>query len=109
MPERVKMLTMREYVSSNGSTYFKGWLGDSVLVMTRDGKAQCSGNEVARWSIFVEEKPVPAAPSKGAPNTTIPAGVEVKKLPAQQPKTTKPVQRTVSGKQPATSSEPPPW
>jgi hypothetical protein len=53
---RVKLTELREYRSERtGNTYFSGYLGKARVVMLRDDRAECTGKEVARWSILLEE------------------------------------------------------
>ncbi|MCJ2065892.1 hypothetical protein MKK63_24755 [Methylobacterium sp. J-088] len=67
---RVKLTELREYRSERtGNTYFSGYLGKARVVMLRDDRAECTGKEVARWSVLLEE-PEPRegrdGPSSGA-------------------------------------------
>lgn len=53
---RVKLTELREYRSERtGNTYFSGYLGKARVVMLRDDRAECTGKEVARWSVLLEE------------------------------------------------------
>lgn len=53
---RVKLTELREYRSERtGNVYFAGYLGKARVVMLRDDRAECTGKEVARWSILLEE------------------------------------------------------
>ncbi|GJD94150.1 hypothetical protein [Methylobacterium iners] len=79
---RVKLLTLREYRSSEGRTYFRGWLGDAVVLVFRDDDATPEYGSVATWDAYVvPKKPKPSgdrpAPAAGArrrpsPNRPIP-------------------------------------
>lgn len=53
---RVKLTELREYRSERtGNTYFAGYLGRTRVVMLRDDRAECTGKEVARWNVLLEE------------------------------------------------------
>src|SRR4051794_19885921 len=78
MPEfqrqpQVRIADVREYVSANGKQYFTYYAGRAKYLLFRDDNAVCTGNEVARWALYVEEAPErstaakPAAYSKPAP------------------------------------------
>lgn len=63
---RVKLMELREYVSEcTGNTYFSGYLGKARVVVLRDDRAECTGKEVARWSVLLEE-PEPRADNRTA-------------------------------------------
>lgn len=58
---RVKLMELREYVSErSGKSYFSGYLGKTRVVILRDERAECTGKEVARWNMLLEE-PEPRA------------------------------------------------
>src|SRR5215211_7697403 len=48
---------MRQYTSRNGNTYLVGFMGKTKLVLLQDRDAECTGAEVARWTLHVEEAP----------------------------------------------------
>ncbi|GAB6842137.1 hypothetical protein HNR00_004019 [Methylorubrum rhodinum] len=52
---RIVLTELREYRSASGSTYFAGYLGKTRVVMLRDDRAECTGKEVARWNVLMEE------------------------------------------------------
>jgi hypothetical protein len=53
---RLVLTELREYRSERtGNTYFSGYLGKARVVMLRDERAQCTGKEVARWNVLLEE------------------------------------------------------
>lgn len=54
---KVRLAEMRQYRASNGKMYLTGYLGRVKLLLFRDDSAECSGNEVAKWSLFIEETP----------------------------------------------------
>lgn len=55
---RLKLTELREYQSDRtGRTYFAGYLGGNRIVMLRDDRAECTGKETARWTVFLEEAP----------------------------------------------------
>lgn len=47
----IPLVELREYRSASGSTYFSGYLGKARVVMLRDDRAECTGKEVARWTV----------------------------------------------------------
>ena len=53
---RLVLTELREYRSERtGNTYFSGYLGKARVVMLRDERAECTGKEVARWNVLLEE------------------------------------------------------
>ncbi len=53
---RLVLTELREYRSERtGATYFAGYLGKARVVMLRDDRAECTGKEVARWNVLLEE------------------------------------------------------
>ena len=53
---RLVLTELRGYRSERtGNTYFSGYLGKARVVMLRDERAECTGKEVARWNILLEE------------------------------------------------------
>ena len=54
---RVVLAHLRQYTSRNGNTYFTGFMGKTKLVLLQDRDAECTGAEVARWTLHVEEAP----------------------------------------------------
>jgi hypothetical protein len=50
----IPLVELREYRSAAGSTYFAGYLGKARIVMLRDDRAECTGKEVARWSVLIQ-------------------------------------------------------
>jgi len=54
---QIKFAEMREYISASGKPYLTGYLGRTKLILFRDDNAEISGNEVAKWSLFIEEAP----------------------------------------------------
>lgn len=70
---RVKLTELREYESERtGRTYFAGYLGGTRVVMLRDDRAEITGKEKARWTVFLEEAP-PREASKPAQRAAPPA------------------------------------
>jgi hypothetical protein len=54
---KVLLAELREYVSRSSSAYFVGYMGKAKLVLLQDRDAACTGNEVARWNLIVEQAP----------------------------------------------------
>ena len=55
---RVRLVELREYVSErSGKHYLSGFLGNARVLVLRDDQAECTGREVARWSVFLEQQP----------------------------------------------------
>ena len=76
---RVILAQMRQYTSRSGNTYFVGYMGKTKLVMLKDTDAECTGAEVARWTLHVEEAP-PAEERR--PSAELPANAPQLALPA---------------------------
>src|SRR3954451_2160483 len=68
---KVRLCELREYVSSKGSTYFAGFMGRTRLVLLKGTHAECTGKEVARWSLLIEQaeerQPAASHPTGAAP------------------------------------------
>lgn len=60
---RVKLMTLREYVTSDGRPYFRGWLGDAVVLVFRSEDAESEYGSLATWEAFV----VPRKPKSSEP------------------------------------------
>ena len=55
---RIRLCELREYVSGrSGKHYLSGFLGGARVLVLRDDQAECTGREVARWSVFLEQQP----------------------------------------------------
>src|SRR4051812_14399873 len=54
---KVKLAELREYVSQSGKTYFAGFMGKTRLVLLKDTRAECTGKEIGRWNLLIEEAP----------------------------------------------------
>lgn len=66
----IPLVELREYRSAVGSTYFAGYLGKARIVMLRDDRAECTGKEVARWSVLIQAaQPRPSETSKPTQKT----------------------------------------
>jgi hypothetical protein len=71
---RLVLTELREYRSERtGNTYFSGYLGKARVVMLRDERAECTGKEVARWNVVLEE-PEPREDREARTNGTAGAG-----------------------------------
>jgi len=73
---------MREYGSLNGNTYFVGFLGKTKLVLLQDHNTEITGAEVARWTLHVEEAPLP---DERRPTVNTPARAPQLALPVPPP------------------------
>jgi hypothetical protein len=54
---QVKVADVREYVSANGKQYFSYYAGRAKYLLFKDEKAELTGNETGRWSLYVQEAP----------------------------------------------------
>ena len=76
VPPRVRIVQVREYVGASGVNYFKGYLGDCLLIMRRADRAPLTAGEIARLDVFAEPAPIKGAPpAKGQPLTTLPPSI----------------------------------
>ncbi|MCJ2070587.1 hypothetical protein MKK75_17600 [Methylobacterium sp. J-030] len=66
----IPLVELREYRSAAGSTYFAGYLGKARIVMLRDDRAECTGKEVARWTMLLQASQPRPGESASPPRKT---------------------------------------
>jgi hypothetical protein len=56
-PPKVLLAQLRQYTSRSGNTYLTGYAGAVRFVLLQDYDAPITGQETARWNLFVEQAP----------------------------------------------------